>query len=164
LKELRTYFKKGSLVEISDYLDERSVVFLDDAIQTKEEALNCLVDTLNKAYKLHDVEVFRKAIHDRERLSSTGISHGVAIPHTKLSGYEDFFIAVGIKSHQGIEWNSIDKLPVQLVFMIGGPDNAQTKYLKILSCLTAAINDQERRKALLKSTSAQQVIDLFKGC
>lgn len=164
LKELRTYFKKGSFVNISDYLEERSVIFLDESVQTKEEALNCLVDILNKAYKLHDSEGFRKAIFERESLNSTGISLGVAIPHTKLPGYEDFFIAIGIQSqHPGIEWKAIDGLPVQIIFMIGGPDNDQTKYLKILSSLTTAIKDPERRKALLKSTSAQQVIDLFKG-
>jgi PTS system nitrogen regulatory IIA component len=89
---------------------------------------------------------------------------GVAIPHAKLTGYEEFFIAIGIQGGRGIEWNSLDGSQVHLIFMIGGPDNRQTEYLKILSRLTMAIKELDRRKALLKATSAKQVIDLFKGC
>ncbi|HEY5235368.1 MAG TPA: PTS sugar transporter subunit IIA, partial [Rhabdochlamydiaceae bacterium] len=74
------------------------------------------------------------------------------------------FIAIGIQGGRGIEWNSLDGSQVHLIFMIGGPDNRQTEYLKILSRLTMAIKESERRKALLKATSAKQVIDLFKGC
>jgi nitrogen PTS system EIIA component len=54
--------------------------------------------------------------------------------------------------------------PVRLVFMIGGPDNKQTEYLKILSHLTMAIKNEERRKKLMKAYNAQEVIELFAGC
>lgn len=162
LGELRNVFKKGKGVSISDYLDDRLVVFLN--VETQGETLKTLVDALDGAHKLKDKDLFYHAILEREKIVSTGIGLGVAIPHTKLQGYDEFFIAVGVQSGRGIEWNSLDGTQVHLIFMIGGPDNRQTEYLNILSRLTVAIKDPERRKALLKATSAKQVIDLFEGC
>jgi PTS system nitrogen regulatory IIA component len=149
-------------VSIADYLDDRLVVFLD--VETQGDAIAVLVEALDAGHKLKDKEQFHKAILDREKIVSTGVGLGVAIPHAKLQGYEDFFIAVGIQSGRGIEWNALDGSQVHLIFMIGGPDNRQTEYLRILSRLTMAIKDTERRKDLLKATSAEQVISLFKGC
>ena len=162
LAELRNFLKKGKAVSISDYLDDRLVVFLD--VETQKEAIAALVDALDFGSVLKDKQIFHQAILDREKIVSTGIGLGVAVPHTKLPGYENFFIAVGVQSNRGIEWNALDGSQVHLIFMIGGPDNRQTEYLNILSRLTMAIKDPERRKNLLKATSAQQVIDLFKGC
>lgn len=162
LKFLRQFFKKDGPVSLAEYLDDRLVIFLD--IQSQREAIETLIEALDKAHKLKDKEIFHRAILDREKIVSTGIGLGVAIPHAKMEGYEDFFIAVGIQSGRGIEWNSLDGTQVHLIFMIGGPDNRQTEYLKILSKLTLAIKDHEFRKAILNSTSARQVIDLFKTC
>jgi len=69
---------------------------------------------------------------EREKIVSTGIGMGVAIPHAKLTSVEDFFIAIGILS-KGVQWNALDGGPVRLIFMIGGPDDKQTAYLQILS-------------------------------
>ncbi len=162
ISDLCKFFKKGESVAISNYLDARLVLFLD--VENRDAALSALVHALDGAGKLRDKNFFYHAILEREKIVSTGIGIGVAIPHAKLSGYEDFFIAVGIQKKRGIEWNALDGSLVRLIFMIGGPENKQTEYLKILSRLTMAIKDEERRKKLLKAISPQQVIDLFEGC
>lgn len=162
ITDLKNYFKKGETVTISNYLDERLVAFLD--VDNRDAALKTLVDLLDAEGKLLDNQTFFHAILERERIVSTGIGMGVAIPHAKLEGYPNFFIAIGIQSKQGIEWNALDGSPVRLIFMIGGPENRQTEYLKILSRLTMAIKDEERRKKLLKATKAEDVIALFNGC
>ena len=70
----------------------------------------------------------------REKIVSTGIGMGVAIPHAKLPSFDRFFLAVGLqKVKDGIDWDALDGAPVRLIFMIGGPANQQTDYLKILS-------------------------------
>ncbi len=155
-------FKRGRGVAISNYLDDRAVLFLD--LDNRDAALLALVDSLEKCGKLQDKEEFYRAILEREKIVSTGIGIGVAIPHAKISGYRDFFIAIGIQKKRGIEWNALDGSQVRLIFMIGGPENKQTEYLKILSHLTIAIKDEERRKKLLKATTPQDVIRLFEGC
>lgn len=144
---------------ISDYLDENLVTFLHAS--TQKEALESLVDLLDKEGRLHDKQAFLNAILEREKIVSTGIGIGIAIPHAKLQGYEDFFIAIGIQKEDGIEWQALDGLPVRLIFMIGGPDNQQTEYLNILSMITTAIKDEERRKKLLKAKTAHEVVSVF---
>jgi PTS system nitrogen regulatory IIA component len=162
LGDLKKLFKKGESVAISNYLDERLVLFLN--VDSRDEALEQLVGLLEKGGKLKNSKVFHDAILEREKIVSTGIGLGVAIPHAKLQGYDEFFIAIGIQAKKGIEWNALDNAPVRLIFMIGGPENKQTEYLKILSHLTMAIKNEERRKKLLKTYDAKEVIALFTGC
>lgn len=147
---------------ISKYLDERLVVFLDEG--SREDVIERLVDLLQNQGKLQNKEEFLSSILERERIVSTGIGIGVAIPHAKIPGNADFFIAIGIQKKRGIDWNALDNSLVHLIFMIGGPDNKQTEYLKILSNLTQSIKDEQRRKRLLKCNGAKEVIDLFTGC
>ena len=123
--------------------------------------MTSLVDLLDKKGKLKDKEAFFGAILDREKIVSTGIGIGIAIPHAKLSGYEDFFIAIGVQRGPGIEWQALDGLPVHVIFMIGGPEDKQAEYLNILSMITGAIKDETRRKALLSAKSVEQVVGLF---
>jgi PTS system nitrogen regulatory IIA component len=85
---------------------------------------------------------------------------GVAIPHAKLPTYQKFFITIGILQ-KGAEWQALDKAPVRLVCMIGGPENKQTEYLKILSALTASLRDESLRKKIILAESPQEVLQLF---
>lgn len=144
---------------ITDYLDSRLIAFLD--VETCEAAINALIDRLDRIGKLPDKEAFRKAIFDREKLVSTGIGMGVALPHAKSKHFPEFFIAMGILSKKGVDWNALDQAPVRLVFMIGGPEDKQTQYLQILSQLTSMIRDPEFRKKLLNSSSIEEVLELF---
>lgn len=146
-------------MRISDYLDSRLISFLE--VNTRNEATDALIDLLADNGKLHDRDAFCKAIHHREQLVSTGIGMGIAIPHAKMKDFDDFFIAIGIQQKKGLEWNALDKAPVRLIFMIGGPDDKQSEYLQILSMLTAKIKEVDLRKSLLRATSATEVIDLF---
>lgn len=158
----KNIFKRDVEVTVSRYLDKQLIVFLH--VDSQKEALLELVDILDKEKKLRDKEEFLNAVLDREKIVSTGVGLGLAIPHAKLDGYQDFFIAVGIQVKKGIEWKALDNAPVRLIFMIGGPGTKQTEYLKILSSLTLAIKNEERRKKLLKAKTAQEVIELFQGC
>jgi PTS system nitrogen regulatory IIA component len=146
-------------MKAADYLDARLVQFLD--VSTRDEAIDALIELLDKQGKLPNRKQFRQAIFQREQLVSTGIGMGVAVPHAKLAELRRFFIAIGIQRIKGIEWNALDKAPVRLVFLIGGPDNRQNEYLQILSQLTSAFKNVELRKELLKAQTPQEVISLF---
>lgn len=119
-----------------------------------------IVERLDASGKLKNRQEFYQAILDREKLVSTGIGMGVAIPHAKLATYTDFFIAIAILP-KGVDWRALDGAPVRLVFMIGGPSDKQTEYLQILSSLTGALKDEERRKKLLTLNSPPDIIKLF---
>jgi PTS system nitrogen regulatory IIA component len=146
-------------MRISDYLDSRLITFLD--VDTRDEAIDALIDLFDEEGHLSDKDVFRKAIFHREALVSTGIGMGVAIPHAKLKEFSDFYIVVGLQQKKGLDWNALDKAPVRLIFMIAGPDHKQTEYLQILSLLTSAIRDVDLRKKLLNVQSPEQALELF---
>ncbi len=147
---------------ISTYLSEGLVLFLN--VKNQEGALKALVQQLAGVEKIPNAEEFYKAILQREKVVSTGIGLGIAIPHAKIANYSEFFIAIGIQSGKGIDWNAMDQAPVQLIFMIGGPDNRQEEYLQILSRLTSLLKEESFRRNLLRASSAKEVIKLFEGC
>lgn len=153
------WFFRKSIMKISDYLDSSCILFLEST--NRDDALKELVDVLHSTKKIEDKEGFFKAVIDREELVSTGIGMQVAIPHAKKEDFNDFFIAVGIQKNTGIEWESLDKAPVRLIFMIGGPEHKQTQYLKILSRLTQVIRDEKIRKNLMTVTTKEEFMKIF---
>jgi len=148
------------MVTIRQYLNPKLVSFLND--KTRDNVIRSLVEALGREKKIRDDEALFTAIIEREKIVTTGIGMGVAIPHAKLQEYDDFFIAIGILNN-GVDWSSLDNHPVRLVFLIGGPDDKQTEYLQILSSLTLAVKDEERRKKILHAQSADEVVKLFEG-
>ena len=129
-------------------------------VENRDDALKALIELGCENGKIHDKQVFYDSILEREKIVSTGIGMGVAIPHAKLPNYEDFFITIAIL-RKGVDWKALDGAPVRLIFMIGGPDDKQTEYLQILSNLTLAIKDEARRKKMLTLNSQEDIIQLF---
>lgn len=146
--------------KIASYLDPDLIAFLD--VNTRDEALFALVELAHSKGKIKDKEEFYDALIDRENIVSTGIGMAVAIPHAKLPDYDDFFITIGILRY-GVDWNTMDDSLVRLIFMIGGPDDKQTEYLKILSGITAAVKEETRRKKMLRASSSKEVLELLEG-
>lgn len=146
------------MIKVREYLNESLVFFYDG--MTKEQVLREIVSQTALALPNTDEALFYKAVCDRESLVSTGIGLGVAIPHAKLPQFDAFFIAIGI-CKTGIDWHSIDQLPVKIIFLIGGPDDKQTEYLQLLSSLTSLIRDEELRRQLTNTTTADEVLVLF---
>lgn len=146
------------MIKISKYLDPRLVVILD--VDSRDEAIKAIVQQIYNAGRLQDQSSFYEAIIEREKIVSTGIGMGAAIPHAKLADYNDFFIAIGVL-RKGLDWKALDGAPVRVIFLIGGPDDKQTEYLQILSCLTQVIKDEQIRKKMLTLNSPQDIIDLF---
>lgn len=146
------------MIRIANYLDPKMVYFLN--LDKRDDVLKTLIDFAAEEGKIVEKPPFYEAIIDREKVVSTGIGMGVAIPHAKLPGYDQFFIAIGILN-KGVEWNAVDHAPVRIIFMIGGPDDKQTEYLQILSALTGAIKDEELRKKMLTLNSPHAMISLF---
>lgn len=146
------------MTNLANYLNPQTVIFLD--VDSREEAIKAIIQSIDKTGKIEDPTAFYQAIVEREKIISTGIGMGTAIPHAKTSICKEFFIAIGILN-RGIEWDSLDGIPVRIIFMIGGPDNKQTQYLQILSALTHLIKDENIRKKMLSLKSADEIIALF---
>ncbi len=133
------------------------VCFLE--AKTREEAIHAMVAELDTDQK----SVF-DAVMQREKVISTGIGIGIAIPHAKIVGLQDFSVVIGIVKGEGIAWDAIDRLPVKLIILISGPDDKHREYLQLLSKLTRTIKQEHVRQTLFFAKDREEVVKIFEAC
>lgn len=140
--------------QLSKYLSVESVAFID--VKSSDEAIQSLVDRLYRNDIIHERALFAQSLQAREAQGSTAIGDGIAIPHARIAAYEDFFVAVGIVRHNDLKWDD-QHFGIHFIFLIGGPDNRPNEYLQILSHLTTAVKDEEKRAKLLSCQTPKDV-------
>jgi len=146
-------------MHISSILEEDFIAIRIPA-DSKEDALNTMIDMLGRSPKVLDLERVRAAILEREKLMSTGVGHGFAIPHGKTDALEDIIAAFAITEHP-IDFQALDNQPVQLIFMLVGKETHVGTHLKLLSRISRLMNNDTFRKELLSATSPKEVLELF---
>jgi len=105
-------------------------------------------------------EKLTEVLLDRERLSSTGIGDGVAIPHGKLAGLPGLVAAFGV-SREGLDFDAIDGKPTHLFFALLAPENSAGVHLKALARISRLFKNPAFRKAIVEAPDAQRVYDLI---
>jgi len=128
--------------------------------QTKDEAINALVDLLRGQPGVRDLEGVRKAVFDREAIMSTGVGKGLGLPHAKTSAVDDTVAAFAI-SQQPIEFGAIDNKPVRLLFLLVGSEQAKSQHIKLLSRISRLMNRESFRERLLQAQSPEDVLAAF---
>jgi mannitol/fructose-specific phosphotransferase system IIA component (Ntr-type) len=97
-----------------------------------------------------------------EKIMSTGVGNGFAIPHGKTDAVADIVAAFGITA-QPIPYQSLDEKPVRLVFLLVGKDNLVGPHIKLLSRISRLMNKEEFRNKLLETKSPQEIIETFRN-
>lgn len=144
------------MIHLSQYLTAGRVIDLRS--RTKDAALLELVETLRGAPDVKDVDRVLQAVMERERVLSTGIGLGVAVPHAKIPNVPDFLLAYG-RSREGLDFASIDDRPVHHLVLIVGPQDRQPRYLQFLASVTLTLKRPELRRDLELAASTA---DLFR--
>lgn len=129
--------------------------------ETKEDVINAIIDLAAKSQKIKDIEKVRQAIFEREKIMSTGVGKGFAIPHGKTDAVTDIVAAFGITENP-IDYQSLDHEPVRLLFLLIGKDSLVGAHIKLLSRISRLMNKEELRGKLLQSTSAEQILSILK--
>lgn len=93
---------------------------------------------------------------EREKLGSTGIGDGIAIPHGKLKGLDRLVISFG-RSRQGIDFDAIDGKPVHIFFLLMAPESSTGQHLKALAKISRMLKDPDFRNGLLEARSAEEI-------
>ncbi|MSR74819.1 MAG: PTS sugar transporter subunit IIA [Planctomycetes bacterium] len=127
---------------------------------TKEAALKALVKVLGKTNTVGKEKELAKAISDRERILSTGIGYGIAIPHAKIASVKSFIAAIGT-SKAGIPFESLDGKPVNIVVMIAGPEGQNEEYLRILARFTNVLKSEQTRTRIIEAKKPEQVMAIL---
>ncbi|OQX71820.1 MAG: hypothetical protein B6D62_01400 [Candidatus Cloacimonas sp. 4484_275] len=146
------------ILKISELLNKDYII--DIRSDNKEGALKELLDVICKNERITDCKTFSREIFNREKLMSTGIGYGIAIPHARHKTVKDFVIALGRKK-EGLEYESIDDKPVKLIFMIGASDKQDKDYIRVLSRLMLRLKNPDFVKKLLKNLSMLSTRLLF---
>jgi fructose-specific phosphotransferase system IIA component len=145
-------------IYIKSYL-KTEMIFDVDKIK-KEAALEFLIDKMSADKNIKDAKRFRLAIFARESLMSTGIGHGIAIPHTRLDCIEDFVISI-LRCSAGIEYDAIDNKPVKLVIMIAANDNQANQYLHLISKLMVILKDNNTLEKICSVNSTTEIYNII---
>ena len=147
-------------MKISDILEEKLVVTNLQG-NSKEDIINTMVNLVGQSPKVIDKEKVRSAIFEREKIMSTGVGNGFAIPHGKTDAVADIVAAFGITA-EPINYQSLDEKPVRLVFLLVGRDNLVGPHIKLLSRISRLMNKEEFRNKLLGLHTPKEVIDTFR--
>lgn len=141
-----------------NYISKEGIIFLDS--EDKFEVLHKLIECAKNNPLVKNFDVYKKEVVDREKIIPTAVGKGIAIPHAKTDVVEDFFITIGIDK-KGIDWKALDGDPVNLIFLVSGPEEHK-KYLQIISKLVLCVKNKKRLKAIINSSNVEEVIEIFK--
>ncbi|HHS50620.1 MAG TPA: PTS sugar transporter subunit IIA [candidate division Zixibacteria bacterium] len=137
---------------------EINLIELDLKATNAEGVIRELSELLGNSTKVASTEEVIKALTEREKLASTGIGFGVALPHARPKGVRGLTIAFG-RSEKGIDFSSLDRKPVHLFFAIVVPNTDVNAHLTALGKLSYLLKDKENRELLLNATFPQEVLD-----
>jgi fructose-specific phosphotransferase system IIA component len=147
-------------MKIVDLLSEQ-VVRTNLPGTSKTDVINAMIDLAASQDRVLDKEKVREAIFEREKIMSTGVGAGFAIPHAKSDAVSDIVAAFAVTA-QPIDYQSLDDQPVRIVFLLVGRENMVGPHIKLLSRISRLMNNEEFRKRLLEAATPKDVLEIFR--
>ncbi|MDR2768343.1 MAG: cation:proton antiporter [Treponema sp.] len=139
-----------------------SLINLDLKGESKNEIITELVDLLSSHGKLLDRDEVLKAVLQREASMSTGMEHGIALPHAKTGGVDDICVAVGVKK-AGVDFGSIDGEKSRLFIMVISPKKVSGPHIQFLAAIGAVLRDDILREGVIASDSRDEAAMLLRS-
>jgi nitrogen PTS system EIIA component len=146
-------------MKLSELIDEKNIV-PDLKAKDKKGVLEELVDALSSQAPALDKNALVKVLLERERLGSTGIGDGVAIPHGKFSGIGQPSISFG-RSRRGLDFESMDGESTHIFFLLVAPENSASIHLKALAKIAKILKNSTFRKELMEAPGRHEVYQLI---
>ena len=140
---------------------QQEVIEISEKKLTRDEAIEHLVDQLDKYDYITDMEKLKADVLKREMESTTAIGMNVAIPHAKSDAVKKPIVAV-MNNKQGVNWDSLDGTLPKIVFLIAVPSDSSDTHLKLLQRLSRALMDDNIRQSLIDATHTEQIYDILK--
>ena len=146
-------------MQLVDVLKE-NMIFLNFEASNKEEAIEKFINSLEKTGTIKEPNALKDALLEREKLGTTGIGQGIAMPHARLSAIKDLTVAF-FRSEKGIDFKSMDSEPVHLVFLLLAPVTAGGPYLKLLAKISRLLRGDDFRTALMEAKDVSSVLQII---
>ena len=127
------------------------------AARSKDELLRELVGVVTETDRKEDQDDVLRAVREREAVLSTGIGHGVAIPHGKSAAITELRMAAG-RADIPVEFDALDGQPVSLFFLLVGPESAAGPHIKALSRISRLVRREDVRHRLAQARSSEEFL------
>ncbi|MDH3852378.1 MAG: PTS sugar transporter subunit IIA [Deltaproteobacteria bacterium] len=146
-------------MKILDILDKECII-PELRSRTKREVLEELTGALLNFKANLDKEALVEVLLERERLGSTGIGDGIAIPHGKVQDLDELVLSFG-RSSQGIEFDSMDGRPTHLFFLLIAPENSAGIHLRALAKISRLLKSSNFRQRLLEAGTEEELFQVI---
>ncbi len=143
-----------------DSLTDPELVFSDLECSDRETLLRALAERVVDAGRLSDAKGLYEKILERERLGSTGIGAGVAVPHCKTQGIDRVVVAVA-RLREGIDFDAVDDQPVQLIFLVVSPEDQPAAHLHCLAAISKWLKADRHVERMLETRDLSAICDLL---
>ena len=143
-------------MNLLDILSEKSVIVGLQG-ETKEEIIEELVDSLEKGVTISDREKVLQSVLDREKIMSTGIGDGIAIPHGKSDAVITLSAALGTQK-RGANFEALDGEPAYVFFLLVSPANISGPHIKALARISRLLKNEDFKKRLTAASSPEELI------
>lgn len=127
----------------------------------KAEILQKLVSTLEPKVSDEQLDKIYDAVIEREKIMSTGVGKGLAIPHGKTAGIDQTYAAFAMLKNP-VDYDAIDNEPVTMVFLLVGPQSSNSLHIKLLSRISRLMNNSEFREKLRDCSTSEDIIKQFR--
>ncbi len=148
-------------MKLGDYL-EKDLVLPDLASDTKSAVLAELVASLGKKDSEMDTDAAVRVLLDREKLGTTGIGDGIAIPHGKLEDLDKVFVIVG-RSVSGVDFDALDHKSCFIFFLVLAPEQVAGMHLRILAQISRVLKDENFRNQFMDAQGLDGLWKLLKN-
>lgn len=148
-------------MKLGDYL-EKDLVLPSLTSGTKSEVLKELIAPLGEKYPEMDTDQAVRVLLEREKLGTTGIGDGIAIPHGKLEDLDKVLVVVG-RSATGVEFEALDHNPCAIFFLVLAPESIAGMHLRVLAQISRTLKDASFRREFIEADGLDGLWTLLKG-
>lgn len=128
----------------------------------KRGAIDELVDLLATHDRISQADVLKEAVWTREQTRTTGIGHGLAIPHGKSEGLTEIVMAIG-KPSQPMDFEAIDGQPVRLIVLLASPPDKNSDHIQALARVSRLMTLEDFREKVYEASSGEEIWELLKA-
>ena len=146
-------------MKISEILKKENILF-DLDVENKFDLIGRLVDNIVRTHNLKDRDKLYQEVLKRERIMSTGVGKGIALPHAKTNLTNQMLGAILILSNP-IDFESLDSEPVSIIFMLIGSETNVGGHLRVLSKISRLMSSDAFRSQLSNCVNSEDVLELF---
>jgi len=138
-----------------------SLIIPDLKASGKSEVLNELAGVLLSNDIVSEKTALMDKLTEREKIETTGVGHGIAIPHARTEAVSGLALCFGV-SREGIDYDALDGKPVNIFFLIVSNEENKNRYIQLLARISRICRKESFREKILNSDSASEILEIFR--